>query len=186
MEVLPMHDLFTDEDKHTMLDLARLSIRSRLFGETPEWPACNAALQERHGAFVTLHARGNLRGCIGHMNADTELCSLVRSMALAAAFEDPRFLPLSRPEYDDILLEISVLTPFEPCAPEDVEPGVHGVYLTRGFRSGVFLPQVAPEQGWDRQQLLDNLCHKAGLEPGAHSRPDARLFRFTAIVFGET
>lgn len=180
-----MHELLTDEDKRILLNLARLSIRSRLFGETPDWPACSAALQERHGAFVTIHARGNLRGCIGHMNADTELCALVRSMANAAAFEDPRFLPLSRPEYDDITLEISVLTPFEPCTPLEVVPGVHGVYLIRGYRSGVFLPQVAPEQGWDRQQLLDNLCRKAGLEPGAYAMPDARLFRFTAIVFGE-
>ena len=65
-------------------------------------------------------------------------------------------------------------------------PGVDGVYLVRGFRSGVFLPQVAPEQGWDRQQLLDNLCRKAGLEPGAYTQPDARLFRFNAIVFGES
>lgn len=181
-----MRDFLSDEDKSTMLALARLAIRSRLFGETPEWPACGPALHQRHGAFVTLHARGNLRGCIGHMNADTELCSIIRSMALAAAFEDPRFLPLSRPEYDDISIEISVLTPFEPCKPEDVEPGVDGVYLVRGFRSGVFLPQVAPEQGWDRQQLLDNLCHKAGLEPGAYTYPDARLFRFNAIVFGES
>jgi AmmeMemoRadiSam system protein A len=106
-------------------------------------------------------------------------------MAAAAAFDDPRFPPVTERELGNIDVEISVLSPFEPCAPEDVSPGLHGVYLVRGGRSGVFLPQVAPEQGWDRQELLEQLCVKAGLEPGSYLLPDARLYRFTATVFGE-
>jgi AmmeMemoRadiSam system protein A len=106
-------------------------------------------------------------------------------MALAAAFEDPRFPALAEGELASIDIEISVLSPFEPCAPLDVIPGEHGVYLTRGYHSGVFLPQVAPEQGWDRHELLEQLCAKAGLESGAYKTSGASLFRFTATIFGE-
>jgi AmmeMemoRadiSam system protein A len=126
-----------------------------------------------------------LRGCIGRMVADTPLEKTVRDMAMAAAFEDPRFPPLGRSELDSIDLEISVLSPMEPCRPEDILPGAHGAYLSKGYRSGVFLPQVATEQGWNRETFLEHLCYKASLPSGAYLDPDARLMRFTAVVFGE-
>ena len=119
------------------------------------------------------------------MSSSLPLRTTVQDMALAAAFEDPRFPALSEGELASIDIEISVLSPFEPCTPLDVIPGEHGVYLTKGFHSGVFLPQVAPEQGWDQHELLEQLCAKAGLESGAYKTAGAKLFRFTATIFGE-
>lgn len=177
-------------DQAALLLTAREAIASRLLGRRPHWPEYGSIVEEHYGAFVTLHktspqARRLLRGCIGRMSADVPLRTTVRDMALAAAFEDPRFPALSESELASIDIEISVLSPFESCSPEDVIPGEHGVYLTRGYHSGVFLPQVAPEQGWDRHELLEQLCAKAGLESGAYNTAGAHLFRFTATVFGE-
>ncbi len=177
-------------DKVDLLLTAREAIESRLMGRSPEWPACSPATTVPYGAFVTLHrtwpqGRRTLRGCIGRMSSELPLRTTVRDMALAAAFEDPRFPSLTKPELDGIDIEISVLSSFEPCSPEDINPGEHGVYLTRGYHSGVFLPQVAPEQGWDRHELLEQLCAKAGLEGGAYRTVGANLFRFTATIFGE-
>ncbi|MFH2113515.1 MAG: AmmeMemoRadiSam system protein A, partial [Spirochaetota bacterium] len=151
-----------------------------------DWPNHSSVLDERRGAFVTVHKKGRLRGCIGRMVADTPLEKAVRDMAMAAAFEDPRFPPLGKSEVESIDLEISVLSPMEPCRPEEIVPGVHGAYLSKGYRSGVFLPQVATEQGWDRDTFLEHLCYKAGLPSGAYLDQDAKLMRFTAVVFGES
>ena len=172
-------------DRAALLALARESILAGLERRRPSPPPRTPSLEERRGAFVTLHIHGRLRGCIGRMLGDLPLYDAVQAMAVAAAFEDPRFPPLSADEYPAVDLEISVLSPMEPCQPGDVVPGVHGVYLTKGYSAGVFLPQVAPEQGWDREALLDNLCRKAGLPPGSHLAPGAELRRFTAVVFGE-
>lgn len=180
-----MADAYSAIERDCLLATARESIASRLESRRPSWPAAAAALSEPRGAFVSLHAAGRLRGCIGRMQAATPLVETVKAMAIAAAFEDPRFQPLSRAELGGALIEISVLSPFEPCAVDEVVPGEHGVYLTKGLRGGVFLPQVAPEQGWDIDALMYHLCLKAGLPPGAHLTPDARLYRFTAEVFGE-
>lgn len=185
-----MSDALTSDDKATLLATAREAIEASIEGRAPRWPDCGPDLSGQYGAFVTIHKRSLagrhlLRGCIGRMTASDPLYKTVRVMAAAAAFDDPRFPPVTDKEIGSIDLEISVLSPFEPCAPDDVSPGLHGVYLVRGYRSGVFLPQVAPEQGWDRHELLEQLCVKAGLEPGAYLLPDAKLYRFTATVFGE-
>lgn len=178
------------DEREAFLYTAREAIASRLLGRKARWPEYGATAEERLGAFVTLHkhtgsGRRSLRGCIGRMSSEQPLRLTIRDMAIASAFEDPRFPALSSGELEHIDIEISVLSPFEPCSPQDVSPGEHGVYLTRGYRSGVFLPQVATEQGWDRMALLEQLCVKAGLESGAYASPEARLFRFTATVFGE-
>ncbi len=180
----------SNDDKGALLATAREAIESRLLGRRPAWPEGGQALQARLGAFVTLHKRSSygrrlLRGCIGRMSADKALVLTVRDMALAAAFEDPRFPPLIDRELEAVDVEISVLSPFEPCSPDDVVPGVHGVLLRRGYSSGVFLPQVAAEQGWGREELLEELCVKAGVAAGSYLAPDASLYRFTATVFGE-
>jgi AmmeMemoRadiSam system protein A len=110
----------------------------------------------------------------------------VRVMAEAAAFGDPRFPPLSRNEWPACGIEISVLSPLEPCPdPRQVRVGVHGLYLTLRGRAGVLLPQVPVEQGWNLDEYLDYICVKAGLPPRAYEDPAARLFTFTALVFGE-
>ncbi len=170
------------EDRKILLILAREAIVSRLENRSPFWPSHSSALDERRGAFVTVHKEGMLRGCIGRMVADTPLEKIVRDMAMAAAFEDPRFPPLGKGELGSIDLEISVLSPMEPCRPEDLVTGIHGAYLSKGYRSGVFLPQVATEQGWNRDTFLEHLCYKAGLPGGAYLDPDAKLLCFTAVV----
>jgi len=177
-------------DETSLLLTAREAIVSRIQARQPSWPAYGPVAEEHYGAFVTLHktspdGRRLLRGCIGRMSSGLPLRTTIRDMALAAAFEDPRFPALNKDELAGIDIEISVLSPFEPCSPEDVVSGEHGVYLTRGYHSGVFLPQVAVEQGWDRHELLEQLCAKAGLEGGAYMTAGASLFRFTATVFGE-
>ncbi|MCL2880867.1 MAG: AmmeMemoRadiSam system protein A, partial [Treponema sp.] len=149
-------------------------------------PEAVSALRQPCGAFVTLHKGGNLRGCIGRMTANFPLEETVRIMAKEAAFGDPRFPPLAAHELAECHIEISALSPMERCAePRDVKVGVHGLYLIRNGRSGVLLPQVPLEQGWDLDQYLDYICVKAGLPPGSYEAPDAVLYTFTAIVFGE-
>jgi len=174
-------------ERRTLLARARDAIRARFAGESR--PAgegdCPAALQARRGAFVTLEEGGELRGCIGHMAEDTPLCRIVADMAVEAAFGDPRFPPLRREELDRCTLEISVLTPMRRVAgPGDVVVGRDGVLLRKAGRSAVFLPQVAGEQGWDRDVLLTQLARKAGLPPDAW-RNGAEFLTFQAEVFGE-
>lgn len=181
---------FSPADKDALLLTARKAIESGLQERQPQWPTYGPVAEEHYGAFVTLHktsiqGQRLLRGCIGRLSSSLPLRITIRDMALAAAFEDHRFPSLAEAELITIDIEISVLSPFESCSPEGVVPGEHGVYLTRGNHSGVFLPQVASEQGWDRHELLEQLCAKAGLEGGAYRTSGAKLFRFTATIFGE-
>jgi AmmeMemoRadiSam system protein A len=186
----------TNEEKETLLAEARETIAAKLEKRQPRYtlgPALEKAVEEGSsalakpcGAFVTLHLRGNLRGCIGRMGASTALKKTVRSMAVEAAFGDPRFPPLSQSELSGINIEISVLSPMERCDdPRSVKVGVHGLYLIHRGRSGVLLPQVPVEQGWGLDEYLDYICIKAGLPPRSYDAPDAELFTFTATVFSE-
>lgn len=145
-----------------------------------------AHLMEPRGVFVTLKKKGRLRGCLGHMAEDTPLATLVGTMALQSALEDPRFEPVTAGEVPSLEIEISVLTPARPVSgPADIVVGRDGVILRKGGRSAVFLPQVAPEQGWGREEMLDHLCLKAGLPAGAW-KTGASLSTFQAIVFQES
>ncbi|MDR2186323.1 MAG: AmmeMemoRadiSam system protein A [Treponema sp.] len=184
----------TEEERHILLADARESIAAALEKRSPSYrrgPAAEgSALAKNCGAFVTLHietAQGRrLRGCIGRMTAAEALEQTVRTMAAEAAFSDPRFPPLSRDELERCHIEISALSPMEPCPdPRTVQVGVHGLYLIRRGRAGVLLPQVPVEQGWDRDEYLDYICVKAGLPPHSYDAPDAKLYTFTAVVFGE-
>lgn len=139
----------------------------------------------RCGVFVSLHRHGALRGCIGHIIGDEPLPDLVGAMAVAAASEDPRFPPVAPDELDGLEIELSLLSVPVAARPDDVVPGEHGVILRRGGRLGVFLPQVATEQGWDRPTLLIMLCRKAGLPTDAWQDPAARLEVFRAQVVHE-
>jgi len=189
-----------DEQKILLTD-ARESIASQLEGRRPvynESGTANSVLNKPCGAFVTLHkieaadgAGGakperKLRGCIGRMTATIPLLETVRTMAREAAFGDPRFPPLKPGEPEQCFIEISALSPMSVCPdPRQVEVGVHGLYLIRHGRSGVLLPQVPVEQGWDLDEYLDYICIKAGLPPKSYNAPDATLYTFTAVVFGE-
>jgi AmmeMemoRadiSam system protein A len=120
------------------------------------------------------------------MNAAGPLAETVRAIAAEAAFGDPRFSPLQAEELSRCSIEISVLSPMTPCDdPRLVRVGVHGLYLIHHGRAGVLLPQVPLEQGWNQDEYLDHICVKAGLAPRAYEEPGARLFTFTAEVFGE-
>ncbi len=147
----------------------------------PPYPA----LKEPGGAFVTLHKYGELRGCIGTFQAEKPLYLVVKEMALSAAFNDPRFPPLSTEELPEVEIEISVLSPLARGKPEEVEVGRHGIYLIKGIFRGVLLPQVAVEHGWDRETFLDHVCLKAGLPPGCWRDPETEIYLFTAEVFSE-
>jgi AmmeMemoRadiSam system protein A len=133
----------------------------------------------RAGVFVTLLRQGELRGCIGHVEADTPLAPLTGRMARAAALDDPRFPPLAPHELPDLDVEVSVLGAPTAATAAALVPGVHGVVVSRGTRRGVLLPEVATAFGWSVEELLDAACAKAGLEPGAWRRPDTQVERFT-------
>jgi AmmeMemoRadiSam system protein A len=174
------------ETQRALLALARSVIAARLGVPAPpvDLPD-DPLLGEPRGAFTTLHLAGTLRGCIGYIEAVEALSRTIEETAVAAAFHDPRFPPLVAREYPLIDLEISVLSPLEPLAdPADLVPGKHGLVVSRGARRGLLLPQVAVEQGWDRETFLSHTCLKAGLPPDAW-RSGTSLEVFTACVFGE-
>lgn len=177
----------TDSDKKALLALARKTIADFLKGGGVPLPrGLSPALYQKRGAFVTLRKNGELRGCIGHLEGDKPLCEVVGSMALQAAFEDPRFEPLTGEELSEIVIEISVLTPCQPISsPDQIVPGRDGVLLKQNGRQAVFLPQVAAERHWTREEMLDHLCLKAGLKPGSWGK-NTQLFTFQALVFQES
>jgi AmmeMemoRadiSam system protein A len=185
---------YSAEERRWLLRLAHQSIReavgkSRRTEQFPHSPNSRADvgyphLKELRGAFVTLHENGALRGCIGMVMAVQPLDETVREMARAAAVEDSRFEPVTKAELERLQLEISVLSPMFEVAPEDVVVGRHGLMVSYGGRRGLLLPQVAPEWGWDRETLLAQTCHKAGL-PAEQWKHGATLEAFTAEVFGE-
>ncbi|MBC8402072.1 MAG: AmmeMemoRadiSam system protein B [Candidatus Marinimicrobia bacterium] len=183
---LPPREL-NSEDRQILLAFARQSIQQLLASETVPLPRdFTAALERKQGAFVTLSKNGELRGCIGHMGTDLPVCQVVGAMAIQAAVNDRRFHPLSITELPEIEIEISLLTLFKSIAQtEDFVPGRDGIVLKKDGHSAVYLPQVAPEQGWNRQQTLDELCRKAGLPQGSWKK-DAQLFTFQAEVFCES
>jgi AmmeMemoRadiSam system protein B/AmmeMemoRadiSam system protein A len=172
--------------KKALLSLARTTVTELLKAEALPLPrSVEPALNMHRGAFVTLKKNGRLRGCIGHMTADWPLQKTVGAMALQAAFSDRRFKQVSAEELGHLEIEISVLTPFRPVSgPEAIRIGTDGVLLKKGGRSAVYLPQVAPEQGWNRQEMLGHLCRKAGLPTDAW-KEGAQLLTFQATVFSE-
>lgn len=181
-----MNFTLTDDEKRILLTTVRETIRSRLFGGELSLPRPTDNLTTQCGAFVTIHKKGRLRGCIGHITGIKPLFTGVQELALSSAFNDPRFPRLTKDEYPDIDIEISVLTPLEEAAsPEEVEVGKHGILVQRGFRSGVLLPQVATEQGWDRETFLNHTCRKAGLPEDCWRDEETQIQLFSAIVFGE-
>jgi len=175
------------EDKKALLALARDTIDRYLSTKTVPLPRNLGPRCERNrGAFVTLKKKGELRGCIGHMAEDSPLPWVVGAMALQAALNDRRFSPLRAAELPDLEIEISMLTPAKPISKvSDIVLGRDGVVLKKGGRSAVYLPQVATEQGWSLEQMLDNLSRKAGLSAGSW-REGAQFSTFQAVVFHES
>ena len=175
----------TEADQQYLLRLARRAVEGTVRGrEATSITDTSPSLNEPCGAFVTLHKKGRLRGCIGYVEAFKPLVQTVCDCAVAAATQDPRFRPITADEIPSLHIEISILSPLADISPEKVEVGTHGLVVSRGFHRGLLLPQVAVEWNWDREEFLTQTCLKAGL-PSDAWRKGAKVQTFTAQVFGE-
>ncbi len=178
----------SEDDKKTLMHIARTTIEHKVRDKkVPAFEVNSPILKEKRGAFVTIHKQGQLRGCIGYIEAIKPLYVTIQEMAEAAACNDRRFPPVSSEELDLLDLEISVLTPLERIQDvNEIQIGKHGILLKKGYHQGVFLPQVATEQGWDRTTFLNQICYKAGIpDENCWKGKDAEIFVFSAEVFEE-
>jgi AmmeMemoRadiSam system protein A len=178
----------SDADKTDLLSLARETITQFLKtnrNPSSEIPDLSDAVKTPCGAFVTLKKDGELRGCIGNFSSVQPLYKVVQDMALASAFQDTRFYPVSPGEMEKIEVEISVLTPLKPIKSiDEFVLGKHGIYMTSGSKSGTFLPQVAEETKWTKEEFLGHCARdKAGI--GWDGWKSAQLYTYEAIVFSE-
>lgn len=175
----------SDETAKKLLQLARDTVTALVLRRPPPAPdATDPGMNTPAGAFVTIKMNGRLRGCIGNFEP-APLAVMIADMARAAAFEDPRFPPVTEAELPRLHFDLSILGPRFPITPEEVVVGVHGLFITRGRRRGVLLPQVPVEWGWDRLTYLDELCLKAGIPEGSWKLADTKLEAFTAQVIEE-
>ena len=175
-----------DASRKELLKIARSSIEEYLnSGNIPESKPQNAELLKNSGAFVTLEKSGKLRGCIGYTQAIMPLYEAVTRAAIAAATQDTRFTPVSKEELKQIEISISVLSPTRQIEDvNEIEVGKHGLVIRQGGHSGLLLPQVATEQGWDRMTFLQHTCLKAGLPIDAW-KENADIYVFTGDIFSE-
>lgn len=176
---------WSPEERKQLICLAHDAISAALDGCTLPDPALTPHLTEVRGAFTTLYLDGRLRGCIGYVIGLRPLWQTIAETAVAAAFQDPRFYPVTREEAPKLKVDISVLSPLFPITPDEVVVGQHGLLVMQGNCRGLLLPQVATEHGWDRETFLAHTCIKAGLPPDAWKHEETSLHAFTAEVFGE-
>ncbi len=187
-EGLIMKDEYLNkEEKQKILEVARLSIIEAVTGERQFLPnVTEDRLKENCGAFVTIKENGQLRGCIGYIQAVKPLYETVKDVAKSAAVNDYRFNPVTKDELDKLDLEISVLTPLKKIKDiSEIEVGKHGLYMKKGFNSGLLLPQVATEYNWDKETFLKETCRKAGLPQDAWKDKSTEIYTFSAEVFNE-
>ena len=175
---------YSPQERQILIRLAHESITARLQRRTLEMKPDSAHLAERRGAFTTIHVDGALHGCIGYVVPVASLYQTIAETAAAAAFEDPRFNPITSGELPHLKVEISVLSLPKPVSAMEVQVGRHGLIVSLGPRRGLLLPQVPGEYGWDRETFLCQTCIKAGLPPDSWQH-GALLEAFTAEVFGE-
>ncbi len=178
--------MVNENEKKLLLQLARNAVQTtvRKGRKLPMVESLSPILREKRGVFVTLWMEGELRGCIGFPYPVKPLAEAVQEASVSAALKDPRFPPVEEAELSRIEIEISVLSPPKPIAPEAVRIGVHGLIATQGNRSGLLLPQVALEYHWDKETFLEQTCVKAGLAKNAW-KEKAELYGFEAQVFAE-
>ncbi|WP_147822291.1 AmmeMemoRadiSam system protein A [Salidesulfovibrio onnuriiensis] len=179
------HLSLNDEEKHSLMDLVKDSIQSYFNGEHAEPPTPETkTLQKELGAFVTLKIDGHLRGCIGNVQGNGPVYRTIWNMARSAAFNDPRFPELTPDEFARVDIEISILGPISECHhPGEIKVGRHGLIIARGGQSGLLLPQVPVEWGWDRETFLRQTCRKAGLAEDSWNKAGTTIFWFEAVVF---
>ncbi len=168
----------TEEEKKTLHQIAKTVIENKAKGKAvPDFKVESPTLKENRGAFVTIHKKGQLRGCIGYIEGRGPLHKTIEEMAEAAAFRDPRFTPVKEKELQELDLEISVLTPLKRISDvNEIQVGKHGIYIKKGWYSGLLLPQVATEYRWDRQTFLEHTCQKAGLPSNAWKEKDTEIY----------
>ena len=176
-----------DVARKELLRIARDAVRAAVTDEKPSPPEdVDEELTRKCGAFVTLKTAGRLRGCLGHFTSDQPLWKTVQEMATASVLEDPRFLDdrLQPRELPHVEIDISVLSPLRRVNdPLEFELGVHGIYIKRGGQSGCFLPQVATETGWSKEEFLTHCtADKAGLPPDAWRDPETEVHMFDAEI----
>ncbi len=172
----------SNEEKQLLLDLSKNTLAKSLGLEYKEIDA--SKINSRVGAFVTLKLNGYLRGCIGNIYAIKPLYQQIIELTLDAAFKDYRFEPVTKEEFNFIEFEISVLT--EPKLIKNLSDFIlsrDGIIIALGYNKAVFLPQVATETGWSKEELLSALCRKAGLNQDDYKNPEAMIYTFQAEVF---
>jgi len=181
-----MTELLTKKEQKELLKIARETIVEYVTNrKIPAFVTMSPGLNLHSGCFVTIKQQGELRGCIGNFVSDQPLYQLVQEMAISAATRDPRFYPMKCEDLTAFSLDISVLSPLKQAASvEEIQVGVHGIYIVKGSYRGVLLPQVATEYGWNRDQFLQHTCIKAGLPEDAW-QGDCEIYLFSAQVFGE-
>ncbi len=181
--------MLSETERRELLGIARGAIEDALtgrMGSGGEERAGEGRLAEPGGAFVTLRIDRQLRGCIGYIESDKSLAEVVAEVATKAAFEDPRFPPLSLQEFSKTTLEVSILSPLhQVSSEEEIVVGTHGILLEHGRYRGLLLPQVATEYGWTKKQFLENTARKAGLPKEAWTDPETNLFVFAAEIVAE-
>ena len=173
---------YTEEERKELLSLARSAVTEYVInGTSLSVEMKNAKFKADGAVFVTIKEKGSLRGCIGHIQAVMPLYQSIINNAIAACSSDPRFPPMKKEELKDMDIEISILSPFVPLKDvKDIQVGKHGLYIMKGMQSGLLLPQVATEFGWDRDAFLEHVCMKAGMPKDAWK--DAELYTFTAEI----
>ena len=178
----------TAESQRLLLQIARGAIACHLENRKPsKYQDLDAELLQKSGAFITLHKAGQLRGCVGYIVSNKPLYETIVEAAVAVATRDPRFHRLNLSEMPTLPIEISVLTPFQPLKRiEDLEIGVHGLYIKHGVHSGLLLPQVATTHNWNRTQFLQQACKKAKLPEDAWQGSETEVYLFSSQVVGQT
>lgn len=179
-----------DREKQLLLQIARRALVAAVEqGESLELfsaeETSSIESQDFGGAFVTLHRRQRLRGCIGQLVSDVPLAHVVAYCSRAAALNDPRFRPVAATELSEIDIELSILSYPKEVTPGEIEPGRHGLMVSQGAQRGLLLPQVASQYGWSTERFLQETCIKGGLEANAWKFESTRIQAFTAEVFGE-
>ena len=173
--------MLSDEDRKTLLGLARDAVAAAASGDDlPTLRNPNGPLREKGAVFITLRSGGELRGCIGHLEAHEALWESVRDMAAAAAVRDPRFSPVRPEELPGIDIELSVLSPMTPIRPQEIVIGTHGLYVKKDGIGGLLLPQVAVEWNWGPEEFVRRTFDKAGLR---HPDPQVLLYGFSVEHF---
>ena len=176
-----------ERQQQILLAVVKGAIQSKLSGnQLRKYDFEDEIFQKKRGAFVTLHKNSQLRGCIGYIVGIAPLLVTIQRMAIASAFEDPRFPPLEKEEFKHLNIEISLLTPLKKVKDiSEIKIGRDGLLIKKGFYQGLLLPQVAEEEGWDIETFLRNTCLKAGLYHDAWKENDTIIERFSAQIFAQ-